>query len=50
MTDIDKVIEEARAEMLPFESWEQLKGESSAAFSAFCVFVIWVLTGIFARR
>ena len=38
MTDIDKVIEEARAEMLPFESWEQLKGESSAAFSAFCVF------------
>jgi hypothetical protein len=36
MTDIDKIIEEARAEMLPFESWEQLKGESSAAFTAFC--------------
>jgi len=38
MTDIDRVIEEARAEVMPFESWEQLKGESSAAFSAFCVF------------
>jgi len=38
MTDIDKVIEEAKSEMLPFESWERLTGESSAAFSAFCVF------------
>jgi hypothetical protein len=43
MTGIDKVIEEvwpreASKEMLPFESWERLKGESSAAFAAFCVF------------
>jgi len=38
MTDIDKAIEEARAEMLPFESWEQLTGETSAAFTAFCSF------------
>jgi len=43
MTDMDKIIEEvwpksALAEVLPFESWEQLQGESSAAFSAFCAF------------
>jgi len=38
MTDIDRTIEEARAEILPYESWEQLKGESSTAFSAFCVY------------
>ena len=38
MTDIDKVIEQAKAEMLPFESWERLTGETSAAFSAFCAF------------
>ena len=38
MTDIDKAIEEARAEMLPFESWERLIGETSAAFAAFCSF------------
>jgi len=38
MTDIDKVIEEARAEMLPFESWERLTGETSRAFAAFCTF------------
>jgi hypothetical protein len=43
MTDIDKTIEEAwpkaaLAEMLPFESWERLAGESSGAFGAFCAF------------
>jgi hypothetical protein len=38
MTDFDKAIEEAKAEILPFESWERLTGETSAAFSAFCVF------------
>jgi ribosomal protein S3AE len=38
MTDIDRVIEEARAEILPYESWEQLKGESSPAFFAFCAY------------
>jgi len=38
MTDMDKAIEEAAAEMLPFESWERLTGESSAAFAAFCAF------------
>ncbi len=38
MTDIDKAIEEARAEVLPFESWERLAGETGAAFSAFCVY------------
>jgi hypothetical protein len=38
MTDIDKAIEEAKRDMLPFESWERLKGETSAAFAAFCTF------------
>jgi hypothetical protein len=38
MTDIEKAIEETKAELLPFESWERLTGESPAAFSAFCVF------------
>ena len=38
MTDIDKAIEEARTDMLPFESWERLTGETSAAFAAFCSF------------
>jgi hypothetical protein len=38
MTDIDKAIKEAKAELLPFESWERLPGESGAAYSAFCVF------------
>jgi hypothetical protein len=28
MTDIDKTIEEAKAAILPFESWERLTGES----------------------
>jgi len=38
MTDFNKAIEEAVADNLPFESWERLKGETSAAFAAFCVF------------
>ena len=38
MTDFDKAIEEAKADMLPFESWERLAGESSGAFAAFCAF------------
>ena len=38
MTDFDKAIEEAKADMLPFESWERLKTESSGAFAAFCAF------------
>ena len=38
MTDIDKAIEKAKAELLPFESWERLTGETGAAFSAFCAF------------
>ena len=38
MTDFDKAIEEAKADMLPFESWERLPGETGAAFSAFCAF------------
>jgi len=38
MTDIDKAIENVMADNLPFESWERLKGETSAAFAAFCAF------------
>jgi len=38
MTDIDRIIESAKAEVLPFESWERLTGETSAAFAAFCAF------------
>jgi hypothetical protein len=38
MKDIDKVIEEAKAELLPFASWEKLPGESGAAYAAFCAY------------
>ena len=38
MTEIDRVIEEAKAAVLPFESWERLPGETSGAFAAFCAF------------
>jgi hypothetical protein len=38
MADIDKVYEEAKAELMPFESWERLPGESGTAYSAFCAF------------
>jgi len=38
MTDIQKVIEEVKTEMLPFESWEKLNGETSLAYAAFCTF------------
>jgi hypothetical protein len=38
MTDFDRVIDEAKASMLPYESWEKLNGESSLAFAAFCAF------------
>jgi hypothetical protein len=37
-TDIDRIIEEVRAEVLPFESWERPAGETAAAFAAFCAF------------
>jgi hypothetical protein len=36
--DIDKTIEEAKAAVLPFESWERLAGESGAAYAAFCAY------------
>jgi len=38
MKDIDKAIKEAKAGMLPYESWEHLEGEPAPAFSAFCVY------------
>jgi hypothetical protein len=38
MTDIEKTIEEAKAAVLPYESWEKLTTESSKAYAAFCAF------------
>ena len=38
MTDFGKVIEEAKADVMPFKSWEHLPGEKPAAFAAFCVY------------
>ena len=38
MTDFDRAIEEAKAAVLPFESWERLPGESGAAYAAFCAY------------
>jgi len=38
MTDIEKVIEEAKAEVMPFESWERLPREMSPAYAAFCAY------------
>jgi hypothetical protein len=38
MTDIDKTLDEAKAAVLPFESWERLAGESTAAYAAFCAY------------
>jgi len=38
MTDFEKAIEEAKADMLPYESWERLIGETSLAYSAFCTY------------
>ena len=36
--DYEKIVEEAKASLLPYESWERLPGESGAAFAVFCVF------------
>jgi hypothetical protein len=38
MTEIDKAIEEAKKDAMPFESWERLQGETAGAFAAFCAF------------
>jgi hypothetical protein len=38
MTDFEKIIDEVKAENLPFESWEKLTGESSLAYAAFTTF------------
>jgi hypothetical protein len=38
MKDFDKAIEEAKAAVMPFESWERLPGESGLAYAAFCAF------------
>jgi hypothetical protein len=35
---MDKAIEEAKAAVMPFESWEQLPGESGRAYAAFRAF------------
>ena len=35
---MDKAIDEAKAAIMPFESWERLAGESGAAYAAFCAY------------
>jgi hypothetical protein len=36
--DIDKIIDEAKSCLLPFESWEQLPRETGRAYAAFCTY------------
>jgi hypothetical protein len=38
MTDIDTACEAAKGNVLPFESWLQLTGESGKAYTAFCAY------------
>jgi hypothetical protein len=38
MTDGQKLYDEIKKELLPFESWERLAGESGAAYAAFCAY------------
>jgi hypothetical protein len=38
MTDIDKIIDGTKKELIPFESWGKLPGESSMAYAAFTVY------------
>jgi hypothetical protein len=38
MADFEKAFEEAKSNIMPFESWERLPKEGSAAFAAFCAF------------
>jgi hypothetical protein len=38
MTDMDKAIGEAKAAILPFESWGRLTGETGMAYAAFCAY------------
>jgi len=38
MTDYEKAFEEAKTDIMPLDSWERLKGESSGAFAAFCAY------------
>jgi hypothetical protein len=38
MTDMHEAIEAAKADILPYESWEKIPGETALAFAAFCIF------------
>jgi len=38
MTGIDQIIEQAKQNILPFESWERLAEETPLAYAAFCAF------------
>jgi hypothetical protein len=38
MRDIEETIEQTKAELLPYESWERLAGESGMAYAAFCAY------------
>jgi hypothetical protein len=38
MSEIADVYEDIKKELLPYESWERLSGESGAAYAAFCCY------------
>jgi hypothetical protein len=38
MRDIEKIMNDIRAEILPLESWERLPGETAGAYAAFCAY------------
>jgi hypothetical protein len=38
MNEMTDVYEDIKKELLPFESWERLSGESRAAYAAFCAY------------
>jgi hypothetical protein len=38
MTDEQQLYEEIKKELLPFESWERLAGETGPAYAAFCAY------------
>ena len=38
MRDYEKIVEEAKVSVLPYESWERLPGETGVAYAAFCAF------------